>query len=158
MPIAGAPGRSASASPGDKNDGDGGRYQHVLRVVRALCAHDETLAAGLGATRAGRAPGDGGGPGGPPMPAQVIVHAPDGTLARTLDALRVRILEGTVSSWWDGYGHARAYRETHGHLDVPGGYAAPDGFGLGGWLIRQRIVRHRGQLADDPVGLLDALA
>ena len=35
--------------------GDGGRYQHVLRVVRALCAHDETLSAGLGAARASRA-------------------------------------------------------------------------------------------------------
>src|SRR5712691_9226975 len=55
-------------SPGDAGPpdgdvpGDSGRYQHVLRVVRALCAHDETLSAGLGAARASRAPdGDGGG-------------------------------------------------------------------------------------------------
>jgi hypothetical protein len=38
------------------------------------------------------------------------------TLARSLDALAVRIIDGTASSWWDGYGHARAYHEQHGNL------------------------------------------
>ena len=90
----------------------------MLRVVRALCAHDETLSAGLGDTRASRAARTGGGPGGQQLPAQIIVQAPDGTLARTLDALRVRIIDGTASSWWDGYGHARAYHAEHGNLDV----------------------------------------
>jgi superfamily II DNA or RNA helicase len=70
-------------SPGDDDDdgpGDGGRYQHVLRVVRALCAHDETLSAGLGNARAAR---DRSGPGGQQLPPQIIVQAPEGTLART---------------------------------------------------------------------------
>ena len=50
------PDSPGDADPGDNGFGDGGRYQHVLRVVRALCAHDETLSAGLGAARASRAP------------------------------------------------------------------------------------------------------
>src|SRR6266568_1401629 len=54
-----------------------------------------------GTARASRAP-DGGG--GQQLPAQITVQAPDGTLARTLDALRVTIINGTASSWWDGYG------------------------------------------------------
>jgi hypothetical protein len=55
-----SPGDTGPADDGDV-PGDGGRYQHVLRVVRALCAHDETLSAGLGAARASRAPDGGGG-------------------------------------------------------------------------------------------------
>ena len=129
----------------DDGSGDGGRYQHVLRVVRALCAHDETLTAGLGAARASRAPDDGG-PGGQPMPAQILVQAPEGTLARTLDALRVRIIDGTASSWWDGYGHARAYHGQHGNLDVPVTFVTASGFRLGTWLSAQRAERNSGTL------------
>ncbi|HEV3294522.1 MAG TPA: Helicase associated domain protein, partial [Streptosporangiaceae bacterium] len=139
----------------DDGPGDGGRYQHVLRVVRALCAHDETLSAGLGNARAARAAGDCGGPGGQQLPAQVIVQAPEGTLARTLDALRVRIIDGTASSWWDGYGHARAYHGQHGNLDAPTGYLTAGGFRLGAWLSAQRAERNTGTLPAGRIGLLD---
>jgi len=147
------------SGPGDDDDdgfGDGGRYQHVLRVVRALCAHDETLSAGLGNARAARAAG-GGGPGGRQLPAQIIVQAPDGTLARTLDALRVRVIDGTASSWWDGYGHARAYHDEHGNLDAPTGYVTAGGFRLGTWLSAQRAERNSGTLPAEHVRLLDQI-
>jgi superfamily II DNA or RNA helicase len=144
------------ASPGDADDdsiGDGGSYEPVLRVVRALCAHDETLHAALGATRAARAAADS--PGGQPLPAQIIVQAPDGTLAKTLDALRVRIIDGIASSWWDGYGHARAYYDQHGNLDVPTGYVTATGYRLGTWLTAQRAERNSGTMPADRVRLLD---
>jgi superfamily II DNA or RNA helicase len=146
------------SSPGGTDDDaeDGGRYQHILRVVRALCAHDETLSAGLGAARASRADARGGDrPGGQPVPAPIIVQAPEGTLARTLEALRVRIIDGTASSWWDGYGHARAYHDEHGDLDVPTTYVTAGGFGLGKWLSVQRADRNRGAMPPDRVRLLD---
>jgi superfamily II DNA or RNA helicase len=144
-------------SPGDDDDdpGDGGRYQHVLRVVRALCAHDETLSGGLGNTRAARAAQDRGGPGGRQLPAQIIVQAPDGTLARTLDALRVRIIDGTASSWWDGCGHARAYHDQHGNLDAPTTHVTATGFRLGAWLSAQRAERNGGTMPADRIRLLD---
>ncbi len=139
----------------DDGSGDGGRYQHVLRVVRALCAHDETLSGGLGNTRAARAAEDSGGPGRQQLPPQIIVQAPAGTLARTLDALRVRIIDGTASSWWGGYGHARAYHAEHGNLDVPTGYVTAVGFRLGAWLTLQRAERNSGTLPADRIRLLD---
>jgi superfamily II DNA or RNA helicase len=141
---------SDGGQPGD----DGGRYQHVLRVVRALCAHDETLSDGLGAARASRAARDGGSDGGQ-LPPQVIVQVPSGTLARTLGALQVRIIDGTTSSWWDGLGHARAYRDQHGDLDAPHGHVTASGFRLGAWLSAQRAERNAGTLDDDRIRLLD---
>lgn len=58
------------------------------------------------------------------------VHT-DGTLAQTLAALRVRIIEGTTSSWWQGYGYARSYHGQHGNLDVPVTCVTASGFRLG---------------------------
>jgi superfamily II DNA or RNA helicase len=146
-----------SAAPGDGGDGvgDSGRYQHVMRVVRAICAHDEALAAGLGAARASRAaPGSDGGQA---LPRQLIVQAPSGTLARTLSALQVRIIEATASPWWDGYGHARAYHGEHGDLDAPVGHVTSSGFQLGTWLSAQRAARNAGTLGEDRVQLLDGI-
>jgi superfamily II DNA or RNA helicase len=147
------------AVPDDGGDeiGDAGRYQHVLRVVRALCAHDEILSAGLGAARASRAARDDGTPGAQAVPAQLVVQAPSGTLARTLDALAVRIIDGTASSWWDGYGCARAYHEQHGDLDVPVPHVTAGGFPLGTWLTAQRAERNACTMSAGRIRLLDAI-
>ena len=40
---------------GEDGEPDGGRYEHVLNVIRAMCAHDADLAEALGAARAARA-------------------------------------------------------------------------------------------------------
>ena len=143
--------------PDDDDDaaGDGGRYENVLRVVRALCAHDDALAAGLGKARAARA-----GTGSrrePELPSQIVVHAPPGTVEQALDALRIRIVDSTTPVWHDGYGHARAYQQQHGHLNIPHAYTCPNGFRLGSWLSSQRVLRNSGQLADDRTAALDAL-
>jgi hypothetical protein len=55
----------------------GGRYETVLRVVRAMCAHDQSLAAELGAAHA-RSATDPGAPA--ELPARVTMLAPPGTL------------------------------------------------------------------------------
>jgi hypothetical protein len=137
---------------GEEGPGDGGRYEHVLRVVRALCAHDETLTAGLAAARAARVTD-----GETALPAQITLQAPAGTLAATLDALHVRIVDGTTSSWQDGYGHARAYHAANGHLLMPVSRTCCGGFRLGAWLTRQRVLRNSGQLTAERIGALDAL-
>jgi hypothetical protein len=91
------------------------------------------------------------------MPAQITVQAPDGTLARTLDALRVRIIDGTTSSWWDGYGHARAYHDQPGNLDVPTTFVTAGGFRLGTWLTAQRAGRNSGTIPADRIRHLDQI-
>ena len=81
-------------------DGDGGRRRRPVPARAARRA---------GAVRARRHPQPPGWappappgrrhrrrPGGQQLPAQIIVQAPAGTLARTLDALRVRIIDGTA--------------------------------------------------------------
>jgi Helicase associated domain len=145
--------------PGDDDaaagEGDGGRYENVLRVVRALCAHDDALAAGLGKARAARA--STGSRGKPELPGQIVVHAPPGTVRQALDALRIRIVDATTPAWHDGYGHARAHQQQHGHLNIPVAWTCPDGYRLGSWLSSQRVLRNSGQLAADRTAALDEL-
>jgi superfamily II DNA or RNA helicase len=139
---------------GEDGEPDGGRYEHVLNVVRAMCAHDADLAEALGAARAARAAD----PDGPVrLLPQVAVIGPAGILQATLDALRIHVLDKTASSWWDGYGHARAYHQQHGNLDVPHAYVTAGGYPLGTWLSAQRAERNSGTLTAERIRLLDAL-
>jgi superfamily II DNA or RNA helicase len=136
-------------------DATGNRYENVLRVVRAMCAHDDDLSAALQDARTHRAAGPAGQP--PELPSRITVLAPPGALQATLDALRIQVLTKTTSSWWDGYGAARARYHTHGDLDVPTGYLAAGGFPLGKWLTAQRAERNRGAMAPSRAALLDQI-
>jgi superfamily II DNA or RNA helicase len=140
--------------PGEDHapDGDATPYRHVLRVVSALAAHDESLAAALGAARAARRDG-----GPAELPSQVIVIAPPGTVRQALDALTLRIIDGPAATWDDGHRHAAAYHAAHGNLDVPHGYAGEDGFPLDRWLSAQRAARNAGHLRQGRIRLLDQL-
>lgn len=42
------------------------------------------------------------------------------------------------SGWENGFAHAKSYRDTFGHLDVPVRYVCSDGFQLGKWICNQR--------------------
>jgi hypothetical protein len=108
-------------------DTAGGRREPTLNVVRALAAHDETLTAALGRARAARAASPGG-PAGRELPDRIILQAPPGTVSRTLRALSIRIIDGTTSPWWDGYGHAQAYHARHGTLEAPFAHVTDDGY------------------------------
>lgn len=79
------------------------------------------------------------------------------TLARTLDALRVRVIDGTASSWWDGYGHARVYHAEYGSLDTPTTFVTGGGFRLGAWLSAQRTERNSGTMPVGRIGHLDQI-
>jgi superfamily II DNA or RNA helicase len=139
----------------DGLDATGNRYENVLRVVRAMRAHDDDLTDTLQAARTRRAAGPADEP--PELPSRITVLAPPGALQATLDALRIQVLTRTTSSWWDGYGTARAYYEAHGDLDVPTAYVAAGGFPLGKWLTAQRAERNRGAMPADRAALLDRI-
>ncbi|MGW2111064.1 helicase associated domain-containing protein [Streptomyces sp. NPDC001948] len=57
------------------------------------------------------------------------------------------------TSWQRAYYQALAFREEHGHLDVPASYRSPDGTELGYWLKMQRTERDK--LAPQQVTLLE---
>jgi hypothetical protein len=126
-------------------DGSAGRWDNVVRVVRALAAHDDRLAVSLTAARAARParPPDAG----PQLPDPVCVQAPPGTSARILEALSVRIIDAATSPWPQWLALLREYHREHGHADVPQRYRAPDGRQLGHWLARQRQALASGTLA-----------
>lgn len=58
------------------------------------------------------------------------------------------------SSWNDGFGELKAFREREGHCLVPVAHIE-NGFGLGQWVSRQRLDLHR--LSKDRIGELNAL-
>jgi superfamily II DNA or RNA helicase len=136
-------------------DATGNPFENVVRVVRAMCAHDDDLTDALQAARASRAAGPADQP--PDLPPRITVLAPPGTLQATLDALRLHVLTRTTSSWWDGYGAARAYYGSHGDLDVPASYVTESGYPLGNWLTVQRADRNRGAMPPDRIRLLDRI-
>lgn len=83
----------------------------------------------------------------------------DEQIAR-LDQIGMLWQMAAETSWENGYAHAKAYRETQGHLDVPARYVCEDGYKLGSWLKNLRTARSskRGMvLTERRIAQLDAL-
>lgn len=132
-------------------DLDPGEFRTLWQVLRALRAHDETLGIELDVQRSHLPTSN------PQLPSRITIQLPPGatdTLLAQLTALTVR---QTTSSWWTGHGHARAYRDEHGHLAVPSTYVTEDGFRLGQWIGNARQHRRKGWLRADRVEALDEL-
>ena len=134
-----------------------GRWENVVRVVRAMSAHDDRLAVSLTAARAARPAGHRAAGPETALPPGIEVTAPPGTAARVLDALRIRIIDGATSPWWDWHALLREYQREHGHASPPRSYRAPDGRELGNWLSRQRNDHASGTLPADRAAALEEL-
>jgi superfamily II DNA or RNA helicase len=129
-------------SPDDDDGcGDGGRYQHMLRVVRALCAHDETLSGRLGNARAGQ---DLGRPGGQQLP--------DGKIT-LLEQAGIAVRRPDL--WLAGYQALADFKAGNGHLRVPDGYKTAGRINLSDWQRDQRVRRKAGRITAEQVRLLD---
>jgi Predicted helicase len=72
----------------------------------------------------------------------LIAFNPRGTLTRTRR---------------EGLSSAQAYRDTHGHLDVPADHTDPAGFRLGRFITTMRDAYSAGRLEPDWIAELDAL-
>lgn len=60
-----------------------------------------------------------------------------------LTAIGMDWLNSVERGWYQGYSHAKEYRDTFGNLNVIVSYVAPDGYPLGEWLHSQRTHRKR---------------
>jgi superfamily II DNA or RNA helicase len=60
-------------------------------------------------------------------------------------------------AWQQAYQHACAYRERHGHLDVPTAHVASDEFRLGTWIVNQRKARREDRMPQDKIRALEDL-
>jgi superfamily II DNA or RNA helicase len=132
-------------------------YAPVWRVVRALRAHDDAVAAELDHQRRHR-----GRNGQRAWEEQVWVpgwlqirgdHVPEGFS----HAIAVRVVQEATSSWQEHYGAAVAYHAQHGDLHIRQDYRASDGLNLGEWITGQRRKRARGRLTAERIAQLDAL-
>ncbi|MEV0133649.1 Helicase associated domain protein [Dactylosporangium sp. NPDC050688] len=127
-------------------------YHTVWEVVRALRAHDETLAAALDLQRQA-GPADRW-----TLPDKILVRVPDGyDVEHYLQHLTVKLITATTSPWWEGYGAATAYHAAHGHLGIAVDHRTDTGYPLGRWLHHQRKARRQGVLPAARVAALDSL-
>lgn len=84
---------------------------------------------------------------------------------RSHPAARYRELLDAIGMVWnvdqarfdENLAAARAYRDEHGHLEVPKIYVDANGRRLGAWIAAQRTERNRGRLAADRVATLEGL-
>ncbi|MUN41671.1 DEAD/DEAH box helicase [Actinomadura litoris] len=133
----------------------------VWRVVRALRDHDERLETALTDLRRGQG---------------ARVPAPDGEPARELprwfqvrgipvppdfaDAITVRAVEATTPKWEVYYGALKAFRDRHGHLDLPRHHQVRAGaldLDVGDFVSWMRTYKRRGELSREREKLLDAI-
>ncbi|GAA1011535.1 hypothetical protein GCM10009564_32720 [Streptomyces thermogriseus] len=132
-------------------DLDPGEYRTLWQVLRALRAYDETLGIELDTQRAHEATAN------PQLPARITVQLPPGTADSLLTQITALAVRQTTSSWWVGYGHARAFYDEHGHLQVASGHTTSDGFHLGRWIANARQHYRKGWLSPDRITALDKI-
>ncbi|MFD0501551.1 DEAD/DEAH box helicase [Streptomyces rhizosphaericus] len=141
-------------------DLDTGDFEVLFEVVRALRAHDDSLAAELDHERwslplraaAGRGPGQSGvaAEAVPEVPERIVYQLPPGTSDRILNQLRLLTVRNSTSSWWEGYANAVAFHREHGHLNASSRT-------LISWLSDCRKQRHKGWLPQDRIDALDRI-
>ncbi|WP_307527651.1 DEAD/DEAH box helicase [Streptomyces umbrinus] len=146
---------------------DAGDFEVLFEVVRALRAHDESFAAELDRERVNRSLRTAGGqdseepgeqePEEPGLPKRVTFHLPEGTSDRILNQLRLLTVRNSTSSWWEGYADAVAFRNEHGHLNVPEKCPGASGRRLDSWLGTLRRHRRKGWVPQDRIDAMDRI-
>lgn len=138
-------------------------YEDLAKLLTALRAHDaeavEQLAVPQAASRVVAASGVAGAGG------SEVGSAAQGLLsfstrrdpAQLAAFISARVLRPEGEFWRRGLQAALAFRGDQGHLRVPYGYTAPDGFPLGVWISNQRRLNRQGSLGPERVAQLDEL-
>ncbi|GAA5609780.1 DEAD/DEAH box helicase [Streptomyces platensis] len=139
----------------DPDDILGTAYEPVWAIATALASHDHRILERL-PDKANRLPKE---------TSEVIerrwhfdftVH-PE-RIARAMDLASFDPRDAAASrSRRLGLAAAQAYRDEHGHLDVPAGYTDPAGYTLGTFITTMRDARTAGRLDADWIAELDAL-
>lgn len=126
---------------------DDSPFAPVWQVIRALAAHDETLAARLTELRR-RLGSDKG-----QLDAVGRLHLPEwlhitGTPVPDgfVEAVNVQMIRSTTSSWEELLGACTAFHSEYGHLRVPPDHVTPGGFPLYERLCTVRQRRKNGTL------------
>jgi superfamily II DNA or RNA helicase len=138
----------------DGGEGESDRFAPIWRVLRALRAHDETLAEELDELR--RCLGAQPNAGGWRLPARIVLDLPKTVTVRDFDALTLRIIEGATDSWDQYYGLLQRFVAREGHAS-PAIAHEEDGLRLGAWVGGQRTLQRKGILPAERAEKLRAL-
>lgn len=141
---------------GDTEDPDSklnsGAFKDVWTVIRALCSHDETLAAELTSIRRslGRLQGHA------VLPGRISLDLPVDVGDAFIHAFRLRLIKETTSSWEYAFGLLEQYVEREGTSLVPQAHLE-DGYRLGFWIGAQRNKYAANTLSADHRNRLERL-
>jgi hypothetical protein len=131
----------------------GSAFARVWEVLGALRDHDDTLAEELDALRTAlgrRGPIERGA-----LP-KVLLDLPVWASAEFADAIRLKMVERTTSSFYYNLGLLQAFAAREGHARVPSDYVE-DGINLGTWVVTQRQFKSKNRLSHDRRAQLEAL-
>ncbi|MFI5877617.1 Helicase associated domain protein [Streptomyces sp. NPDC051445] len=137
-------------------------YEDLAKLLTALRAHDaeavEQLAVPQAASRSEAPSGGSSVGGGAGAVAQGLLSFSSRRDPAQLAAfISARVLRPEGEFWRRGLQAALAFHSDQGHLRVPYGHTAPDGFPLGVWISSQRRLNRQGSLGLERVAQLDEL-
>jgi len=127
-------------------------FKTVWRVLDALRSHDDVLADELDQLRRGL----GRGTPGTGLPPKIVVDLPVGVSPEFADALSLRLVEKTTSSWDYGFGVLERFAAREGHSRVPHAHVEAD-LNLGFWVANRRRAYLEGKLQPEYVARLETL-
>jgi superfamily II DNA or RNA helicase len=120
---------------------DDSLFKPVWDVIKALRAHDDSLAEELDSFR--RQLGRGESLVG--LPAKIQLDLPVQISSQFATAFKVRLVESTTATWEYWYGLLETFVQREGHARVPKEYEV-EGFNLGAWAGTQRRLYAKGRL------------
>ncbi|MFC1662488.1 Helicase associated domain protein, partial [Gemmatimonadota bacterium] len=126
-------------------------FKTVWRVLDALRSHDDVLADDLDALRRGM----GRGKDRPGLSSKIVFDLPVGVSPEFADALSLKLVEKTTSSWEYGFGVLQRFVEREGHAGAPANHVE-DGFKIGRWVDNRRTDYRKGKLNPERVAALEA--
>lgn len=127
-------------------------FKPVWDVVKAVRAHDESLAEQLDSLRRSMGPRRGV----PKLPSKIRFDLPVRVGADFARAFDTRLVEQTTASWEFWIGLLENYVAENGTALVPVDRQV-EGYALGSWVATQRHSNGKGRLAEDRFQRLDAL-
>ncbi|TGB15543.1 DEAD/DEAH box helicase [Streptomyces sp. MZ04] len=134
----------------------GSTWSPVWRVLRALRAHDERLAAHLDSARRTFGQSE--------SVTRNLHELPDWLHVTGMpvpeyfaDAIYTQLVRTSTPAWEEYLGAAQQYHQEHGHLRVTHTQVSGTGLALGRWLGKQRSLRRAGHLLPEREHQLDRL-
>ncbi|MEB8342558.1 DEAD/DEAH box helicase [Streptomyces endophyticus] len=131
-------------------------YGDLIKVLTALRAHDAEAVEQLAVAQVsgdGAAPGSATGAG--KRAGALLSFSQERDPVQLAAFISARVLRPEGDYWRRGLASALAFRADEGHLRVPYGHCAPDGFPLGVWIATQRQEHRQGQMPVERVRALD---